>query len=61
MAGYESSNKIKTKNFMKNLYLCGDFENEAKEGNGLMAPRVQICAGHQANMILRLILKEFEP
>jgi sulfur carrier protein ThiS adenylyltransferase len=46
---------------MKNLYLCGDFKNEAKEGNGLMAPRVQICAGHQANMILRLILKEFEP
>lgn len=57
MAGYESSNLIKTTRPMKNLYLCGDLENGARVGNGLMAPRVQICAGHQANMILRLLLK----
>lgn len=56
MAGYTSSNLIKTEKKMKNLYLCGDFENGARIGNGLMAPRVQICAGHQANMILRLLL-----
>lgn len=56
MAGYTSSNLIKTERRMKNLYLCGDFENGAGIGNGLMAPRVQICAGHEANMILRLIL-----
>lgn len=56
MAGYESSNLIKTERKMKNLYVCGDFQNEAKIGFGLMAPRVQICAGHQANMILRLLL-----
>lgn len=57
MAGYDSSNLIKTTRPMKNLYLCGDLENGARVGNGLMAPRVQICAGHQANMILRLLLK----
>ncbi|MEG2814032.1 MAG: sulfur carrier protein ThiS adenylyltransferase ThiF [Oscillospiraceae bacterium] len=60
MAGYESSNLIKTTKSMKNLYICGDFISEAKEGNGLMAPRVQICAGHQANMVLRIILENYD-
>lgn len=56
MAGYDSSNLIKTIKPMNRLYMCGDFENGARIGKGLMAPRVQICAGHQANMILRLLL-----
>lgn len=56
MAGYDSANDIKTVRKMSRLYVCGDMENEAKEGRGLMAPRVQVCAGHQANMVLRLIL-----
>ncbi|GKX27613.1 thiamine biosynthesis protein ThiF [Vallitalea longa] len=56
MAGYDSSNMIQTTNPIKNLYVCGDLENEAKIGQGLMAPRVNICAGHQANMVLRLLL-----
>ncbi len=56
MAGYASSNLIRTERKMKDLYICGDFENAARRGRGLMAPRVQICAGHQANMVLRLLL-----
>ena len=56
MAGYESSNTIITKKITDNFYLCGDGENGAMVGRGLMAPRVSICAGHQANMVLRLIL-----
>lgn len=56
LAGYESSNSIATKKVFKNFYLCGDSESGAEPGRGLMAPRVSICAGHQANMILRLIL-----
>jgi len=60
MAGYDSSNLIQTRRPMKQLYVCGDLENEAKVGRGLMAPRVQICAGHQANMILRLLLGQEE-
>lgn len=56
MAGFESSNTITTKKISNNLYLCGDGETDAKEGRGLMSPRVSICAGHQSNMILRLIL-----
>jgi sulfur carrier protein ThiS adenylyltransferase len=58
MAGYDSSNLIKTTRPMKRLYLCGDLKNAAMVGRGLMAPRVQICAGHQANMILRLLVGE---
>ena len=56
MAGYESSNTIKTIRKMGNLYVCGDEKTDARVGRGLMAPRVSICAGHQANMVLRLIL-----
>ena len=56
MAGYASSNEIRTTRKFQNLYVCGDQHNEAKAGNGLMAPRVTVCAAHQANMILRLLL-----
>ena len=56
MAGFESSNTIITKRITDNFYLCGDGTTSAKIGCGLMAPRVSICAGHQANTILRLIL-----
>lgn len=60
MAGYESSNTIITKKISDNFYICGDFKTEARQGCGLMAPRVGICANHQANMILRLIIGETE-
>lgn len=60
MAGYDSSNRIQTTRPMKRLYLCGDLETGARVGRGLMAPRVQICAGHQANMILRLLIGQEE-
>lgn len=56
MAGYESSNTIITKKITDNFYLCGDRTTGAMVGRGLMAPRVSICAGHQSNMVLRLIL-----
>lgn len=58
MAGFSSSNTIRTKRLMKNFYLCGDGISEPAYGNGLMAPRVAICAAHEANMITRLILGE---
>ncbi|HHZ05719.1 MAG TPA: sulfur carrier protein ThiS adenylyltransferase ThiF [Clostridiales bacterium] len=60
MAGYESSNTIVTRKITDNFYLCGDGVTGAKIGRGLMAPRVQICAGHEANAILRIILGETE-
>lgn len=60
MAGYESGNTIKTRKAMNRLYLCGDGFSAAQPDRGLMAPRVAICAGHQANMALRILLGETE-
>lgn len=56
MAGYGSANAIHTRKIFRRLYLCGDEQTDAGEGIGLMAPRVSVCAGHQANMVIRLIL-----
>lgn len=56
MAGFESSNSIVTKKITSHYYLCGDGVTEICDAYGLMAPRVMICAAHQANMIIRLIL-----
>lgn len=58
MAGYYSNNLIVSKKVNSRFYMCGDFENEAKVNEGLMAPRVGIAACHEANMALRLILNE---
>lgn len=56
MSGYFDANSIVTKKINKNLFICGDFKSY--ENNEFLAPRVNICAGHQANMILRLLLGE---
>jgi len=56
VAGYESSNTIKTTKITDHFYLCGDGTTAAKPGCGLMAPRVGIAAHHQANTVLRLLL-----
>lgn len=58
MAGHGSSNQIRTRRAMTNLYMVGDDEAEAKPGQGLMAPRVGVAAHHQANTVLQLILGE---
>lgn len=58
MAGFADSNEIRTRRVTSRYYLCGDGISEIGPGWGLMAPRVMICAAHQANMIVRLILGE---
>ena len=58
MAGFGSSNTIVTRKVTDNFYLCGDRVSAPEYGRGLMAPRVAICAAHEANMITRLILGE---
>ena len=60
MAGYGSANSIKTTRKMKRLYLCGD-ETSDMQNERMLAPRVQLCAAHQANMILRILLGEMDP
>ena len=56
MAGYASSNSIKTRRALNNLYLCGDGVSAVNQETSLMAPRVGIAAHHQANTVLRLLL-----
>ena len=58
MAGYGGSNLIQTRQIGPHFYLCGDEVSEASEGRGLMAPRVAVCAGHEADLALRLIAEE---
>ena len=58
LAGYESSNLIRTRRISKNFYLCGDEVTVSTYGKGLMAPRAALCATHEANMITRLLLGE---
>lgn len=58
VAGYASSNTVVTRELMKNVYVVGDLTSEARVGQGLMAPRVAVAAGHQANMVLRLIMEQ---
>lgn len=60
MAGYGSGNTIRTRLAAKNFYLCGDEVTELSKEHPVMAPRVVLCAAHQANMITRLILGEEE-
>lgn len=56
MAGYGKSNLIQTKAIMSKFYLCGD-NISSNEAQPLMAPRVAICAGHEANMVAELIIE----
>ena len=56
MAGYGRSNEIETKKVMNRLYLCGDRVTDSAATNGLMAPRVMLCAAHQANKVIEVII-----
>lgn len=61
MAGCHSGNDICTRKINKHFYLCGDEKNGLETGQSLMAPRVGICAGHEANMVIRLLTGESNP
>lgn len=58
LAGFGNSNAISTRKIAKHFYMCGDLVSGAKPGNGLMSPRVNICAAHQANLVLELLASE---
>lgn len=60
MAGFGDANTIQTTHPLSRLYLCGDGQTEAKPGEGLMAPRVAVCSGHQANVVLQLLCQSKE-
>ncbi len=61
MAGLDSGNAIRTRRVTKRFYLCGDGVSDVNQGLGLFAPRVALCASHQALVILRLLAGELDP
>jgi len=60
MAGMGTSNAIKTRRIAKRFYLCGDEVSDVKDTIGLVAPRVMLCAAHQAHTVLRILAGEYE-
>ena len=60
MAGMETPNTIGTRKITKHFYLCGDERSDVDETIGLVAPRVMLCAAHQAHTVLRILAGEFE-
>lgn len=56
MAGINTANSIKTSRVLDRLYVCGDGISDVSNDGALTAPRVAICANHQANAALLLML-----
>ena len=60
MAGMDTPNTIRTRKVVKQFYLCGDEESDVADTIGLVAPRVMLCAAHQAHTVLRILAGEYE-
>ena len=60
MAGMDTPNTIRTRKITKRFYLCGDEESDVADTIGLVAPRVMLCAAHQAHTVLRILAGEYE-
>ena len=58
MVGLGSANEIITRKIKDNFYLIGDNYSDYEEYSGIMSTRVMLCAAHQANTVLRIILGE---
>ncbi len=56
MAGYGKSNEIQTRRLSSRFYICGDGETGLEQAGTLFSPRVAICAAHQANLVIQLIM-----
>lgn len=58
MAGMGSPNSIRTRKITDRFYLCGDGTSDVQTARSLVAPRVMLCAAHQALTVLRLLSGE---
>lgn len=55
LAGLGDTGTIVSRRIGQRLFVCGDGVSEVGEDFGLMGPRVMVCAGHQANLVLRIL------
>ena len=60
MSGMDTPNTIRTRKVTKRFYLCGDEQSDVVDTIGLVAPRVMLCAAHQAHTVLRILAGEYE-
>ncbi len=60
MAGMGSANAIQTRRVSRRFFLCGDGTSDVSEVGGLVAPRVMLCAAHQAHTVLRIVAEQYE-
>jgi sulfur carrier protein ThiS adenylyltransferase len=58
LAGYGPGNDIVVRKVAERFWVVGDLTAEARVGQGLMAARVVIAAGQQANAVVRLLMGE---
>lgn len=56
MAGIGDANSIVTRRIADRLYVCGDGESDIGTEGTITETRVAVCAAHQANAAVRLIL-----
>lgn len=55
MAGLGDPNTIRTRKITSHFYLCGDGVSDVDTLGSLFAPRVMLCAAHQALTVLRIL------
>ncbi|MDL2259773.1 sulfur carrier protein ThiS adenylyltransferase ThiF [Deltaproteobacteria bacterium OttesenSCG-928-K17] len=55
LAGLAEAGGIITRRAGRRLFVCGDGSSEIGPGVSLMPPRVMVCAGHQANAVVRIL------
>lgn len=60
MAGFGSSNDIKTRKVSKHFYLSGDEVSDVNDGIGLISSRVMVCGAQEAHMVLRILIGELD-
>lgn len=60
MAGMGCANAIKTRRISKRFYICGDGVSDVSKVGSLVAPRVMLCAAHQAHTVLRILAEEYD-
>ena len=60
MAGLGTPNSVRTRKITDRFYLCGDGISEVQTAQSLVAPRVMLCAAHQALTVLRILAGENE-
>ena len=56
MAGRGPANSIITRKVGDSIYICGDGVSDVNSDGSLMPSRVMVCAAHQANAVIRIIL-----